>query len=249
MSEGEGPWRGKPAANAPSRTRLLVWVALVLAAILGLLALTKFFPGAASSDFDKAYLVRGIVILALVSAGIVYGRRIHLREAVRNALIWAGVLLVLAIGFAYQDEIKAVALRLRSELIPGYAVQSDAQELVLTEGEGGNFYVYGAVNGQPVKFLIDTGASEIVLSPGDATRLGIDTNALDYNRTYQTANGTGLGAPCEVKSLEIGAIALSDVPVSINKADMGESLFGMTFLKRMASVEIRGRRLYLHWRR
>ncbi|HEY4124016.1 MAG TPA: TIGR02281 family clan AA aspartic protease [Rhizomicrobium sp.] len=249
MSDGGSPWHGKPAANGSSRTRLLVWIALVLGAISALVALAKLFPGALSDDFSMAYLLRGVVVLALVSAGIVYGRKFHLREAVRNGLIWVGIFLVLAIGFAYQDEIKAVALRLRSELIPGYAVQSNAQELVLTESEGGNFYVYGAVNGQPVKFLIDTGASEIVLSPSDAVRLGIDTNALDYNRSYQTANGVGLGAPYQVNSLQIGTIALSDVSVSINKADMSESLLGMTFLKRMASVEIRGRRLFLHWRR
>lgn len=247
MSEQKGPW---PPDNRKPRMRLLVWIGLIVAAVIGLVVLSKLFPGQVSDDYDKAYLLRGIIVLAFVSAGIVYGtRRIHMKAAFRNILIWVGIFVVLAGGYAYQDELRSFGLRLRSELIPGYAVQSNPDELVLTESPGGNFYVFGSVDGQPVKFLIDTGASEIVLSPADALRVGIDINALDYDRTYQTANGIGLGANVTVRSLAIGTIEFSDVPVSVNKAQMSESLLGMTFLRRMASVEIRGRQLFLHWRK
>lgn len=247
MSEQKGPW---PPDNRKPRIRLLVWIGLIVAAVIGLVVLSKLFPGQVSDDYDKAYLLRGVIVLAFVSAGIVYGsRRIHMKAAFRNILIWVGIFVVLAGGYAYQDELRSFGLRLRSELIPGYAVQSNPDELVLTESPGGNFYVFGSVDGQPVKFLIDTGASEIVLSPADALRVGIDINALDYDRTYQTANGIGLGANVTVRSLAIGTIEFSDVPVSVNKAQMSESLLGMTFLRRMASVEIRGRQLFLHWRK
>lgn len=249
MSEQRGPWPGPPEKRT-SRLRLFIWIALVAGVVVGLAALSKLFPGQVSDDYDRAYLLRGILVLAFVSAGIVYGsRRIHLKAGFRNALIWVGIFVVLAGGYAYQNELRTFGLRLRSELIPGYAVQSDPDELVLTESPGGNFYVFGSVNGQPVKFLIDTGASEIVLSPADALRVGIDIKALDYDRTYQTANGIGLGANIAVHSLVIGSIEFSDVPVSVNKAEMSESLLGMTFLRRMASVEIRGRQLFLHWRK
>lgn len=247
MSEQKGPW---PPDKRKPRLRLLVWIGLIVAAVIGLVVLSKLFPGQVSDDYDRAYLLRGIIVLAFVSAGIVYGtRRIHMKAAFRNILIWVGIFVVLAGGYAYQDELRSFGLRLRSELIPGYAVQSNPDELVLTESPGGNFYVFGSVDGQPVKFLIDTGASEIVLSPADALRVGIDINALDYDRTYQTANGIGLGANVTVRSLAIGTIEFSDVPVSVNKAQMSESLLGMTFLRRMASVEIRGRQLFLHWRK
>lgn len=247
MSEQKGPW---PPDDRQPRIRLLVWIGLIVAAVIGLVVLSKLFPGQVSDDYDKAYLLRGVIVLAFVSAGIVYGtRRIHLKAAFRNVLIWVGIFVVLAGGYAYQDELRAFGLRLRSELIPGYAVQSNPDELVLTESPGGNFYVFGSVDGQSVKFLIDTGASEIVLSPADALRIGIDINALDYDRTYQTANGIGLGANVTVRSLAIGTIEFSDVSVSVNKAQMSESLLGMTFLRRMASVEIRGRQLFLHWRK
>ena len=98
-----------------------------------------------------------------------------------------------------------------------------------------------------MRFLIDTGASDTVLSPMDAQRLGIDLAALDFSRVYLTANGNGRGAPYRLMDLAIGPIALSDVAVSINQAPMDESLLGMSFLRRLKSFEVQGRRLYLRW--
>lgn len=248
MADDQKPWGGAPKGNS-YRLRFLIWIVFIAAIAIGLVVLSRLFPGQVSDDLGEAYLTRNVAILAFVGSGIIFGwRRIHLKSAARNALIWVGLFLVLAGGYAYQDELRAFGLRLRSELIPGYAVQSNPDELVLTESPGGNFYVFGAVNGEPVKFLIDTGASEIVLSPSDALRAGLDTNALDYNRSYETANGPVRGADATVHSLSIGSIEFSDVAVSVNKADMGESLLGMTFLRRMGSVEFRGRQLFLHWR-
>jgi aspartyl protease family protein len=118
----------------------------------------------------------------------------------------------------------------------------------LSESEGGNFYVFGTVNGTPIRFLIDTGASDIVLSPSDARLIGIPTENLDYSRIYGTANGVGHGAMATVSRLTVGPISFSDVPVSINQAPMDSSLLGMTFLRRLKSFSIRNHRLYLRWR-
>ncbi len=86
-------------------------------------------------------------------------------------------------------------LRVRSELVPGYALETGEHEMVLTESDGGNFYIFGEANGVRVRFLIDTGASDTVLTPSDAANLGIDVRALDFSRVYGTANGLGRGAP------------------------------------------------------
>jgi aspartyl protease family protein len=137
---------------------------------------------------------------------------------------------------------------MRSALIPGYAVATEPGVLVLSESADGHFHVFGEVNGARVSFLIDTGASDIVLSPADARRAGIDIEALNFDRIYQTANGLGRGATATLDTLSIGPIALSDVRVSVNQAEMRQSLLGMTFLKRLAAFRIEGNRLYLHWR-
>jgi aspartyl protease family protein len=154
---------------------------------------------------------------------------------------------VLAIGYTFRDDFEDAALRVRSALVPGYAVALNAHEMILSEGEGGNYFVFGAVNGIPMRFLIDTGASDIVLSPADAQRIGIDTQHLDYARAAETANGVGHGAAVRVASLTVGPIEMRDVPVSVNQAPMDSSLLGMAFLKRLRSFAFANGRLTLRW--
>jgi len=227
---------------------MMLWLAVLAVIGLGLWGLSTLFPRQLNSDWDQARLIQLVVILALVSGGVAFSRRFKFGEALRNIAIWSGIVLLLAIAFSFQDELRAVYLRLRAELIPGYPVMTSAKELVLTQSDNGHFYVIGEVNGTRVKFLVDTGASDVVLSPDDAKRLGIDVARLDFSRPYQTANGVGYGASYRIAHMTLGEVAFSDVPVSINQAPMSESLLGMSVLRDTASMEIRDRKLFLRWR-
>jgi aspartyl protease family protein len=228
-------------------TRVIVWLGLLAAVGLGVWQLSVLFPGQVTSDLDQAYVIQSIVLIALISAGVVFAPRVKMRETVRNIAIWVALAAVLIIGLSFRDEIETVALRVRSELVPGYALESGEHEMVLTESSGGNFFIFGEANGVRVRFLIDTGASDTVLSPSDAANIGIDVKELNFSRVYQTANGMGRGAPYTLESLSVGPISVSPMPVSINEAEMNSSLLGMTFLRRLRSFEIQGRRLILRY--
>ena len=91
-----------------------------------------------------------------------------------------------------------------------------------------------------IRFLVDTGASEVVLSPRDAERLGFDLKSLNFNRIYQTANGTVTGAPVRLEEIRIGPIVVSDVRASVNGAEMKRSLLGMSFLGRLGGYRVNG---------
>jgi aspartyl protease family protein len=99
-----------------------------------------------------------------------------------------------------------------------------------------------------VRFLIDTGASDIVLTPEDATRAGYDIASLDYGHLFATANGVGHGASSTLDRLAVGPLSLTNVAISINRTPMQASLLGMTFLTRLEAYEFRGGRLFLRWR-
>jgi aspartyl protease family protein len=103
----------------------------------------------------------------------------------------------------------------------------------------------GQVNGQAVRFLVDTGASETVLSPADAKRIGVDTAGLAFDHPSETANGVGYAAPLTADSLAVGTIRFENVPMLVNQAPMSSSLRGMSFLKRLESFKVSGRKLYL----
>lgn len=245
MSLPNSPWQRPEPARFSPRLRTGIWVALLAAVGLGLYFLSRAFPGQHLSDFDTVFLLQGIVFAALIARGLLLRRQLGAGETFVYVGIWAGIAFALMLGYTFHDELGEAWSRLRGELVPSYGVATDAHTLVLTADESGQFTVYGRVDGMRVKFLVDTGASDIVLSPDDAKRLGVDLSTLDYSRDYETANGGGRGAPFTVASLSIGAIRLEDVPISINQAPMSISLLGMPFFRRLQSFEIRGRRLYL----
>jgi aspartyl protease family protein len=249
MADEGGPWepeQHQEARTPVQRGRLLIWIGLV--ATLGgvVWLLMKLFPG--QSRDDLAWLFRGVVLLAILSTGILTADQIRWGEKARHAAIWLGIAAVLVLGFSYRDELQGVGLRVRSEFASSYPVASGAHELVVTQGDDGGFHVMAQVNGRPVRFLIDTGATDTVLSPDDARRLGVDTATLKFDQVAETANGAGYGARFMVDELAVGRIRFTDVPVLINRAPMSASLLGLTFLQRLESFQVKGQKLYMTWR-
>ena len=246
MTDGDGPWGRETRGGPPvPRGRLLVWLGLLVAVAAGVGLLAKAFPGAVSTADDWGWVARGVGLVAIVSTGILTAGRIHWAEKARHAAIWAGIVGVLVLDATYRDELSGVVQRVRGEFSASYPVATGAHELVVTQDADGGFVVMGQVNGQPVRFLVDTGASDTVLSPADAHRLGLDKAALIFDHASETANGLGHGATYVADSLAVGAIRFQAMPLVINQSPMSYSLLGMTFLRRLDSFQVRGRRLYL----
>jgi len=226
---------------------VIIWLGLLLAGGVGFWALTQLFPGQLA-DVDKQQAFYGLGLLALVSSGLVYARGVNVGRTVRYMAIWIGIAAVAIVGFTFRDDVVSAALRVRGELLPAYAVSISPHTLAINRSEDGGFYIIGQVNGVPVRFPLDTGAGETTLSPADAQRLGLNLATLDFSRTSETANGVGHFAPYTAPNVTVGTIRLADVPMDINQAPMSTSLLGMSFFKRLDSVELRGNQLFLHWR-
>jgi len=197
---------------------------------------------------DEADAFRLLGLLALVSSGLVFARQIRLGEAARNAAIWVGLAALLLVGYSFRAELTQAYLRVRSELIPAYAVPTTDRSMVITASDDGGFYVMGSVNGTAVKFVIDTGANGVLLSPDDAARAGLDVGALKFSSPAETANGVGYSAPVTLAALNVGDMKLANIPAAVNKAPMSSSLLGMAFLRRLDSFEVRGDQLTLKWK-
>jgi aspartyl protease family protein len=210
-------------------------------------ALRLLFPGQLST-MDQADAFRLLGLLALVSSGLVFARRIRLGEAARNAAIWVGLLALLLLGYSFRGELAQAFARVRGELIPAYAAPATPRSMVITASDDGGFYVMGQVNGATVRFAIDTGANGVLLSPADAARVGLDVGGLQFASPAETANGVGYLAPVTLAALNVGGMKLANVPAAVNKAPMSSSLLGMAFLRRLDSFEVHGDQLTLKWK-
>ncbi len=252
MPDHEGPWSSLPPPPKPSRPRALgsarlrralIFAAIIVVCLALIVWLSALFPNQVSGDRWMSPAIN-VGFAALIGASLL-SRGLKLGQAVRYVAIWGLIAGVLGLGFVYRQDAMDAFYRVRSALVPSYAMPAGANTVVLSENQDGGYQVVAQVNGRPITFMVDTGASDIVLSPADAQRLGADLGALKFDRHYETANGGGLGADWKVQNLTIGPIKLSDAQVSINQAPMSRSLLGMAFLRRLASFEFKGGQLIL----
>lgn len=249
MTDQPGPWDPPPAPGSRRMNGgLLLWLGLVVALGLGLWYLPELLAGRDLSIGEYVWIAASILMVALLTRGLVVASRTALLRGVRDVMAWLGIALLLALVFVYKDEFRPVGARLLSALVPGAAVSLDAGSLVLTAARDGHFHVIATVNGTRVTFLVDTGASDIVLSPADAARVGIDVRSLNFSRVYETANGPGRGAPVILSSLEVGPLRQEAVRAAVNQAEMRASLLGMAFFRNVASFEVRGETLTIRLR-
>jgi clan AA aspartic protease (TIGR02281 family) len=123
----------------------------------------------------------------------------------------------------------------------------DGWEYVVEAGAHGHFVLDALVDGVPLTFLVDTGASDIVLTLDDARALGFLPQTLEFSQRFRTANGEVRGAPVRLRELRIGQFSLYDLDASVNEAPLAISLLGMGFLEQLAGYEVDDGRLILRW--
>ncbi|MGI9507932.1 MAG: retropepsin-like aspartic protease family protein [Geminicoccaceae bacterium] len=120
-------------------------------------------------------------------------------------------------------------------------------EEVVALGTHGHFITDVYINGTPVTFLIDTGASHTILNQADADRLRLTGGRLRYSIPFQSANGTTYAAPVTLRDVRLGQFQLHDLEAYVNQGNLGISLLGMSFLRRFESYEFLRDRLVLRW--
>jgi aspartyl protease family protein len=186
-------------------------------------------------------IVIGLLVMSLLSKGarqdIPYLKYIG---------YWTGFALILILGYSFKGEFNTIKNRVVGELLPSYATTNKSGEIVLRRSQNGHFYADVYINGQKVRFMVDTGASMVMLTKEAAEKVGINTKTLLYNRPSVTANGTVYNAVVEVGSMSLGPVEFKGVTVYVNPAEGSDtSLLGMAFLDRFDYYRFEDDKLFL----
>jgi len=113
------------------------------------------------------------------------------------------------------------------------AATSDRQSVTLAADTRGHFFAEASVNDVPMRFVVDTGASVVVLSAADASRLGVDWRQ-GPRRVMHTANGATAGYLVKLDKVRVGGIELTNVDGVVLEQGLGAiGLLGMSFLNRV----------------
>ena len=228
------------------RSRGWIWYLFAALAVVAFVQLLVHrWPGSLDVSGDGPQLAYLLALLVLLGGGFFIRVAQRPSAALQQAGIWAGIGLVLLVGYSYRDELGSVARRLSGDLVPSGGQAVDGQQMRFTAEADGQFHVEAMIGSTPIRFLVDTGASEVMLSPADARRLGYEPAALAYTRLYRTANGTVRGAPVTIPEVAIGPIHLKNVEASVNEHETEGSLLGMSFLGRLSGYQVSGDTLTL----
>lgn len=174
-----------------------------------------------------AYLL--LLLLAVGGYLIVENRR-NLGQLMRQMVAWALLFLgVLAAYGLWQD--------IRAGVAPRQSVAETGQIIAERQFDG-HFYLRLELDGVPVDFVVDTGASDVVLTLADARRIGIDPERLAFTDKAMTANGEVRTARARVAEVRLGGIVDRNLPVAVNRGEMDTSLLGMRYLRRFSRIEI-----------
>lgn len=187
---------------------------------------------------NMANLIYLVLLLAAVGAWFFVQNRQSIGKSLQQVAIWAFIFLGVIAGYGLWDDI-------RSTVRPQQSVLLESGRVEVPRARDGHYYLTVSVNGVPVDFLVDTGASQIVLNERDAERAGIDTGSLAYLGRARTANGEVRTAQVKVDEFSLGGIVDTNLTVWVNQGELDKSLLGMGYLQRWASIEIRDRMLIL----
>ena len=190
---------------------------------------------------DHELLPRLLYLLLLggaVAGWLVMQNRRRLGQMAQQAAIWTFIFIGAIVAVGLWDDVRRAAG-------PPRATVLDDGRIELPRALDGHFYLTAEVNGTPLRFMIDTGATSIVLSGPDARAAGIDTGSLSYLGEAYTANGRVRTARVELDRLAVGGVTDRGVMAWVNSGDMDTSLLGMTYLDRFARIEITSDRMLL----
>ncbi|WP_380051840.1 TIGR02281 family clan AA aspartic protease [Falsihalocynthiibacter sp. SS001] len=161
--------------------------------------------------------------------------RQSLGKTLQQALLWGLIFVGFVAAFGLWENIK-----------DDHAAQiSTGDTIVLERQRDGHFYATLLIDGTPIEFLVDTGATDVVLSRSDAERLGIDLDELRFLGVANTANGQVKTARVQLNNLQFEGLETPTLAAYVNDGALDISLLGMGYLRQMDRIEIAGDKMIM----
>lgn len=189
-------------------------------------------------NIDSPRLVY-LILLVLAVAGYFFAEgRQALSKSLQQALVWGMIFIGFIAGYGLWQDVKGT-------VHPTQLVYGQEGRIEVPRQRDGHYYLTAMVNGTEIDFVIDTGATDLVLNLTDAARIGISESELMFSDIAYTANGQVRTAPIRLDVIAVGELRDQNVPAMVTEGDMDISLLGMAYLERFAKIEISGNKLVL----
>ncbi|WP_404338526.1 TIGR02281 family clan AA aspartic protease [Sphingomonas sp. MMS12-HWE2-04] len=164
------------------------------------------------------------------------------------AMMAAGTALMVASG---QPQAQAASPTVASasvaiaDPVPDPTPLRERGRIVLERAPDGLFYIDGRVNDTRVRFLIDTGATALILTAEDAARASLKAEEGEAAGALQTASGSSAMSWAQAETLEVGGRAFDGVPAAVPAGGLKVSLLGQSVLSKLGPITLDGNRMVI----
>lgn len=170
--------------------------------------------------------------LALVLGGaFLLSSKLKLSQTLQMGAIWALIFIgAIAVVGLWDD--------LQDDLNPSQTRFDGDGTIEIPRSRDGHYYLTLDINGSAIDFIVDTGASDIVLNAADAQTAGLTLDDLVFLGRAATANGEVRTAPVRLDTVSIGPHTDTNVRAVVNDGELWQSLLGMGYLQNWGRIEI-----------
>ena len=191
---------------------------------------------------DGPSLIWGVACILLLVSSLA-ARRLPLTYIAKAALAWIAIFAALFAIFSFRFEFISIWERVKAD-ISGTAGQSISGEAIeLRRQDDGHYWIMVDINGKPVRFMVDSGATMTAINATTAKEAGVEANG--YPIILSTANGRVAAKRATVLSLVVGPHKIENHPVVVSESFGDVNLLGMNFLNDMQSWRVEANKMFL----
>ena len=191
---------------------------------------------------DGPSLIWGVVCILLLVSSLA-ARRLPLGYIAKAGLAWVAIFAALFAIFSFRFEFIGIWERVKAD-ISGTGGQSVSSEAIkLRRQDDGHYWLMVDINGKPVRFMVDSGATMTAINATTAMEAGVEADG--YPVILSTANGRVAAKRANVRSLTVGPHRIENHPVVVSKRFGDVNLLGMNFLNSMQSWRVEANMMVL----
>ncbi|WP_373487108.1 TIGR02281 family clan AA aspartic protease [Blastomonas sp.] len=184
-------------------------------------------------------LIYSLLLLVLVGSALI-SRTLPIGQTLKMAMGWVGIFALLFLLVSFRPEMKMIWSRVTGELGIDSGPQIVGAPMNLRKNSDGHFWVDASVNGQSVRFMVDSGATFTALSAASAQRANVARDDFSMKMMINTANGTIAADRGTVADMRVGSLQMSDHAVVIADAFGDTNVLGMNFLSELQGWRVEG---------
>ncbi|WP_295493190.1 TIGR02281 family clan AA aspartic protease [Sphingorhabdus sp. EL138] len=191
---------------------------------------------------DGPSLIWGVICILLLVSSLA-ARRLPLGYVAKAGLAWLAIFAALFAIFSFRFEFIGIWERVKAD-ISGTAGQSISGEAIeLRRQDDGHYWLMVDINGKPVRFMIDSGATTTAINATTASEVGVEADG--YPIILSTANGRVAANRANVRLLTVGPHRIENHPVVVSESFGDVNLLGMNFLNSMQSWRVEANMMVL----